>query len=68
LRFTRISLLVLLACSPLAVSSAQDRSGDDIRSLDGQVQEIKSDILSIAAELGNLEERLLYPSNTQVRR
>jgi hypothetical protein len=27
---------------------------------------IKSDVLSIAAELGNLEERLLYPSNTQL--
>jgi hypothetical protein len=37
-----------------------------MRSLDGQVQEIKSDVLSIASELGNLEERLLYPSNTQV--
>jgi hypothetical protein len=36
------------------------------KSLDEQVQEIKSDVLGIAAELGNLEERLLYPSNTQV--
>ncbi len=35
-------------------------------SLDEQVQEIKSDVLAIAAELSNLEERLLYPSNTQV--
>jgi hypothetical protein len=41
-------------------------SGDNIRSLDGQVQEIKSDVLSIAAELSNLEERLLFPSNTQI--
>ena len=39
---------------------------DGERSLDGQVQEIKSDVLSIASELNNLEERLLYPSNTQV--
>ncbi len=37
-----------------------------MRSLDGQVQEVKSDVLSIASELSNLEERLLYPSNTQV--
>ena len=37
-----------------------------MRSLDEQVQEIKSDVLGIAAELGRLEERLLYPSNTQV--
>jgi hypothetical protein len=37
-----------------------------MRSLDEQVQEIKSDALSIAAELSGLEEKLLYPSNTQV--
>ena len=37
-----------------------------MQSLDGQVQEIKSDVLNIASELNNLEERLLYPSNTQV--
>ncbi|MDJ0919001.1 MAG: AraC family transcriptional regulator [Woeseiaceae bacterium] len=47
-------------------TTAQDLSGDDMRSLDGQVQEIKSDVLDIASELGNLEERLLYPSNTQI--
>ena len=63
-RFIRSLLLVLLAGSPIAV--AQDISGDEMRSLDGQVQEVKSDVLSIASELGNLEERLLYPSNTQV--
>ena len=37
-----------------------------MQSLDEQVQEIKSDVLAIAAELSNLEERLLYPSNTQI--
>jgi hypothetical protein len=37
-----------------------------MKSLDGQVQEIKADVLAIASELNNLEERLLYPSNTQV--
>ena len=45
---------------------ADSVSGDDTRSLDGQVQEIKSDVLDIASELSNLEERLLYPSGTQV--
>lgn len=62
----RIFLWFMLACIPLALSQAQDLSGQELRSLDGQVQEIKSDVLSIASELGNLEERLLYPSNTQV--
>ena len=62
----RTSLMLLCVLLPFAVSSAQDISGDDMKSLDGQVQEIKSDVLSIASDLGNLEERLLYPSNTQV--
>ena len=61
----RNSLLLLLAGSPVLVT-AQDLSGDNIRSLDGQVQEIKSDVLSIASELNTLEERLLFPSHTQV--
>ena len=40
--------------------------GNSSRGLDEQVQEIKSDVLAIAAELNQLEERLLFPSNTQV--
>ena len=39
---------------------------EQIKGLDEQVQEIKSDVLSIAAELNQLEEKLLYPSNTQI--
>jgi len=65
-KLVRIQLWVLLVFIPLASGEAQDISGQELRSLDGQVQEIKSDVLSIASELGNLEERLLYPSNTQV--
>jgi hypothetical protein len=41
-------------------------SKQPMQGLDEQVQEIKSDVLSIAAELSNLEEQLLYPSGTQV--
>jgi hypothetical protein len=37
-----------------------------MQSLDEQVQEIKSDVLGIAEELSRLEEKLLYPSGTQV--
>jgi len=61
----RSALLLVIAASPLP-GVAQDLSGDDMRSLDGQVQEIKSDVLSIASELNTLEERLLFPSHTQV--
>lgn len=45
---------------------AGELSSPQRRSLDEQVQEIKSDVLRIAAELSLLEEKLLYPSDTQV--
>ena len=61
-----ISLLIVLTCLPLQRVLAEDISQQQMRSLDEQVQEIKSDVLSIAAELSQLEEKLLYPSNTQV--
>jgi hypothetical protein len=64
-RLIRTLTIVLLAAAAVQ-GSAQDISRDEMRSLDEQVQEIKSDVLGIASELGNLEERLLYPSNTQV--
>jgi hypothetical protein len=44
---------------------AEEISREQIKGLDEQVQEIKSDVLGIAAELNQLEEKLLYPSNTQ---
>ena len=63
---TRMTLLALCAAFATGTAGAQDGKGDQMRSLDGQVQEIKSDVLDIASELQNLEERLLYPSGTQV--
>jgi len=63
---TRILFLLAAAVMFADAGNAQELSGSDMRSLDGQVQEIKSDVLSIASELNTLEERLLYPSNTQV--
>ena len=65
-RLIRTITLLAIAAAPFATAAAQDLSRDDMRSLDGQVQEIKSVVLSIASELCNLEERLLYPSNTHV--
>src|SRR5688572_27459224 len=47
-------------------SSADDSYRAQMKGLDEQVQEIKSDVLSIDAELRRLEEKLLYPSNTHV--
>jgi len=56
-----ISMLLLMA-----PAYAQEASKEQIKGLDEQVQEIKSDVLSIAAELNRLEEKLLYPSDTQI--
>ena len=58
---TGITLLVMSTAA-----YGQEVSREQIKGLDEQVQEIKGDVLSIAAELNQLEEKLLYPSNTQV--
>ncbi len=58
-----LALLCAIGASP---NASRADSKEQMRSLDEQVQEIKSDVLSIAAELSGLEEKLLYPSNTQV--
>jgi hypothetical protein len=59
-------VLVLLSWIGGSPGLAEEISKEQMQSLDEQVQEIKSDVLSIAAELGRLEEKLLYPSNTQI--
>lgn len=60
------ALLALTTLFITGTAASQDPTGDNMRSLDGQVQEIKSDVLDISSELRNLEERLLYPSGTQL--
>jgi hypothetical protein len=59
-----LALALIWACTLPAWAVGSDR--EQMKGLDEQVQEVKSDVLSIAAELGRLEEKLLYPSNTQV--
>jgi hypothetical protein len=44
----------------------QPGNQQQMRGLDEQIQEVKSDVLRITAELSLLEEKLLYPSGTQV--
>ncbi|QKT04617.1 hypothetical protein HUS23_12765 [Ectothiorhodospiraceae bacterium 2226] len=56
---------LLIACLP-GVVSADEVSRQQIEGLDEQVQEIKSEALGIAAALSRLEEKLLYPSDTQL--
>ena len=57
-----IALLVWVAVPDAGHADSQD----SMQGLDEQVQEIRSDVLAIATELQQLEEKLLYPSDTQV--
>ena len=61
-RTLALAMLVLAGSPP----SRADADREQMRGLDEQVQEVKSDVLGISAELSRLEEKLLYPSNTQV--
>lgn len=61
----RAVIAVIIMWIPLSCMSEQ-LSREQIKGLDEQVQEIKKDVLAISAELNLLEEKLLYPSNTQV--
>lgn len=63
--FISITVTALLAATSGA-SWGAEVSREQIKGLDEQVQEIKSDALGIAAELNRLEEKLLYPSNSQL--
>lgn len=62
----RSLMLSILLCVCVAPVPAQDASREQMKGLDEQVQEVKSDVLSIAADLSQLEEKLLYPSNTHL--
>lgn len=66
LRLIGALALGLLCWLSITTSFAQEISREQMKGLDEQVQEIKTDVLAIAAELSQLEERLLFPSNTQV--
>ena len=62
-------IISVLAISTLFFFSAaygENITKEELKGQDEQVQDIKSDVLSIAAELKKLEEKLLYPSNTEV--
>jgi hypothetical protein len=63
-----MATLMLALCLSIggAAGAAQDSDRQQMKGLDEQVQEVKSDVLSIAADLDRLEEKLLFPSNTQV--
>ncbi len=65
LQYKHLLTIALLAAG-LNGAMAQPASKEQVKGLDEQVQDIKKDVLAISSELLQLEEKLLYPSNTQV--
>lgn len=65
-RFFIATVIPVLLWTLSATGWAGEVPREQIKGLDEQVQEIKSDALGIAAELNRLEEKLLYPSNSQL--
>ena len=61
-----VIVFVLVLCLGSTPGWAQQDDQQQMRGLYEQVQELKSDVLSIAEELSRLEEKLLFPSGTQV--
>ena len=66
LKMLWIATVAALSVFAGAAAVAEASYREQMKGLDEQVQEVKSDVLSIAAELARLEERLLYPSNTHL--
>ncbi len=62
----RFIISLCLFILTLNLSASELVTKEQIKGLDEQVQEIKKEVLAISANLNQLEEKLLYPSNTQL--
>ena len=60
-----IPIFISISLIPVSIHAAEVNS-ELIKGLDEQVQDIKKDVLELTSELSRLEEKLLFPSNTQV--
>jgi hypothetical protein len=65
LRTVLITIFIYLSLLP-AILQAAEVTKEQVKGLDEQVQDIKKDVLDLTSELSRLEEKLLFPSNTQV--
>jgi hypothetical protein len=66
LKILKVAIWVIPALMLSFAAHAEEVSKEQMKGLDEQVQDIKTDVLGIAVELNQLEEKLLYPSNTEV--
>lgn len=65
--FVKFLIAALFVVSALcSYADAAEVTKEQIKGLDEQVQDIKKDVLDLTSELTQLEEKLLFPSNTQV--
>ena len=58
--------VLFMSLVTLTGAVAEQVTKEQIKGIDEQVQDIKKDVLGISAQLNQLEEKLLFPSNTQV--
>ena len=65
-KISRLFLYITFAVFLSFAADAEEVSREQIKGLDEQVQDIKKDVLNLSSELARLEEKLLFPSNTQV--
>ncbi len=66
LAFSTASIAQETAATDAAVESAEAESRDRFRSLDGEVQDLKKEVLDLNRDMFLLEEELLFPANSQV--
>ena len=66
LRVSLVRAFALLLMLSATASHAEQVTKEQIKGLDEQVQDIKKDVLELTSQLTLLEEKLLFPSNTQV--
>ncbi|MEK9803524.1 MAG: hypothetical protein VW475_09010 [Curvibacter sp.] len=65
-RLLKSLITTLVLAASITAATAQPAAKEQVKGLDEQVQDIKKDVLAISTELLQLEEKLLYPSSTQV--
>lgn len=65
-KITRLFFISIVCCLLSPNLQAAEVTREQIKGLDEQVQDIKKDVLDLTSELSRLEEKLLFPSNTQV--
>jgi len=70
-RFLKSTATGLLIGMWMVTSVAEDISANEItmgqiKAIDEQLQDIKKEVLGISTELTRLEDKLIYPANTQI--